>query len=46
MSNSLLKKIQSNYFLSLFDNCLDFKALWHSIDKMLHRSNPSKQISP
>ena len=35
------KKAQSNNFSSLFDNCLDSKSLWHSIDNMLHRSNPS-----
>ena len=44
--NFLLKKAQSNYFSSLFDNCLHFKSLWYYIDKMLHRSNPSQQISP
>ena len=44
--NSLLKKAQSNYFSSLFENCLDSKSLWHSIDKILHQSNPSQQISP
>ena len=44
--NFLLKKVQSNYFPSLFDNCLDFKSLCHSIDKVLHLSNPSQQIPP
>ena len=36
------KKAQSNYFLSLFDYCLDSKSFWHFIDKMLHRSNSSQ----
>ena len=44
--NSLLKKAQSNYFSSLFDNCLDSKSFWHSIDKVLHRSNSFQQIPP
>ena len=39
-----MKKAQSNYFSSLCDNCLDSKSLWHSIDKILHQSNPSQQI--
>ena len=30
----------------MFDNCLDSIFLWHSIDKVLHRSNPSQQIPP
>ena len=38
--NSLLKKAQSNYFSSLFD------SLWHSIDKVVHRSNPFQQFAP
>ena len=42
--NSLLKKVQSNYFSSLFGNFLDSKSFWRSIDKVLHRSNPSQQI--
>ena len=46
MYNSLLKKVQSNYFSYLFDNCLYSKSLWHPIDKILHQSNPSQQISP
>ena len=46
MYNSLLKKGQSNYFSSLFDHCLGSKSLWLSNEKMLHRSNPSLQISP
>ena len=41
-----MKKVQSNYFSSLFDNYLDSKSLWHSIDKVWHRSNPSQQITP
>ena len=45
MYNSLLKNAQSNYFSSLFDNYLDSKLLWHSIDKMLRRS-PPQQTSP
>ena len=44
--NSLLKKAQSNYFSSLFANCLDSKSLRHSIDSVLHRSNLSQQIPP
>ena len=40
-----MKKAQSNYFSSFFDNCLDFKSLAF-IDKVLHRSNPSQQIPP
>ena len=39
-----MKKAQSNYFSCLFNNCLDSKSLWHSIDKVLHRSNPAQQI--
>ena len=42
MYNSLQKKAQSDYFASLFDNS---KSLWHSLDKILHRSNLSQQIS-
>ena len=41
-----MKKAQSNYFSSLFENCLDSKSLWHFIDKVLHLSNPSLQIPP
>ena len=41
-----MKKAQSNYFSSLFANCLDSKSLWHSIDRVLHRSNLSQQIPP
>ena len=41
-----VEKAQSNYFSSSFDNCLDSKFLWHSIDKVLHRSNPSQQTPP
>ena len=42
--NTLLKKLNQIIFHLFFDNCLDFKSLWHSIDKVLHRSNPSQQI--
>ena len=41
-----MKRAQLNYFSSLFDYCLDSKSLWHSIDEVLHRSNPSQQIPP
>ena len=44
--NSLLKKAQSNYFSSLFVNCSNSKALWHSIDKVLHRSSTSNTDPP
>ena len=30
----------------MFDNCLDSKSLWHSINKVLHRPIPSQQIPP
>ena len=44
--NSLFEKAQSNYVSSFFDNCLNSKSLWQSINKVLHRSNPSQQIPP
>jgi hypothetical protein len=44
--NSLLKKAQSNYFSSLFVNCSNSKSLWHSIDKVLHRSSISHTDPP
>ena len=45
-NNSLLKKAQSSYFSSLFGNCSDLKFLWHSIDKVLHRSSISNTDPP
>ena len=39
--NLLLKKAQSNYFSSPLVNCSDSEYLWHSIDKVLHRSSTS-----
>ena len=35
--NSLMTNAQSNNFSSLFDNCLDSKSLWQSMDKVLPR---------
>ena len=37
---------QSNYISTLFNNCLDSKSFWHSIDNLLHQSKPSQIIFP
>ena len=34
-----MKKVHSDYFSSLFKSNSSTKELWHSIDKILNRSN-------
>ena len=41
LHNSKVKKAQSDYFSLLFKSISNTKELWHSIDKLLNRSNSS-----
>ena len=38
----LKQRLNQIIFRLFFENCLDSKSLWHSIDKILHRSHSSQ----